>query len=142
MWLGENYAGVELQYSHLPCALLRLLNEYFIENSSAVVFLLSNLIIWHSLLLLSYICVYMPHLLFISYILVSYCFPYTLACLSLLCESVTWNAVWYMLYFLKLIILANSTPNLKPKVKFNFCFKAPTSIEKFPQTLQVFAIAC
>ena len=108
--------------SHLPCVLLRPLNEYLIENSNAFAFLLSNLIIWHSLLLLSHICVYMPHLLLISYILVSHCFPNTLACLSLLCEFVTWNAVWYMLYFLKLIILANSTPNLKPKFKFNFCF--------------------
>ena len=107
---------------YLPCVLLRPLNEYLIENSSAFAFLLSNLIIWHSLLLLSHICVYMPHLLLISYILVSHCFPNTLACLSLLCEFVTWNAVWYMLYFLKLIILANSTPNLKPKFKFNFCF--------------------
>ena len=44
VWLGENYAGVKLHYSHLSYVLLRPLNEYFIENSSAVVLLPANLI--------------------------------------------------------------------------------------------------
>ena len=61
----------------------------------------------------------MPHCLLIPYMLVLYCFPYTLAtCLSLVNDMKC--CVMYVLYFLNVIAVANFASNVKPKVNFKF----------------------
>ena len=61
----------------------------------------------------------MPHLLLISYILVLHCSPYILTCLSLLYDMkccVIYAILSQVDHFSKFY------SNLKPKVKFKFCF--------------------